>query len=107
MKTILINHQPVELYKILKFENLVYGGGEAKIVIAEGMVAVNGQIETQKRKKIVAGDVIEFDGEEFLIELDQSKPAEPAPQAVQKPQEKPKSQPQDKPAKPRRSAIKF
>lgn len=69
MKTILINQQPIELYKLLKIEALVYGGGEAKIVIADGLVKLNGKTETQKRKKILAGDIIEFDGESFLIEL--------------------------------------
>ncbi len=72
MKTININRNPVELYKILKFEALVSGGGEAKIVITEGMVQVNGAIETQKRKKIHHNDIIEFDNEKFLIQFDSS-----------------------------------
>jgi len=65
MRDVTVNIVPVELYKILKFEGLVGSGAEAKAVIAEGMVTVNGQVETQKRKKIVAGDVIAF-GEERL-----------------------------------------
>jgi len=68
MKTIGISKEPVELYKVLKFEGLVSSGGEAKIVIAEGRVFVNGSVETQKRKKIVAGDTIEFSNEKFLIQ---------------------------------------
>ena len=67
MNTIYINCEPVELYKILKFESMVYGGGEAKMVIAEGYVSVNGEIETQKRKKIYQGDTISFNGEEFTV----------------------------------------
>ncbi len=50
----------VELYKILKFEGLADSGGNAKQVIAEGLVSVNGEIETRKRKKIRAGDQIDF-----------------------------------------------
>ena len=69
MRTVEINRQPVELYKILKFEGMVGSGGEAKLVIADGMVLVNGEVETRKRKKIVAGDRIEFDGEAILIQL--------------------------------------
>ncbi len=65
MREVIITHEPVELYKILKFENMVTSGGEAKLVIEEGLVFVNGQIETRKRKKIVTGDVIEF-GEELI-----------------------------------------
>lgn len=50
----------VELYKILKFEGLADSGGNAKQAIAEGRVSVNGEIETRKRKKIRAGDQIDF-----------------------------------------------
>ena len=42
----------VELYKILKFEGLTDSGGMAKLVIADGQVSVNGEVETKKRKKI-------------------------------------------------------
>lgn len=69
MQTIEINREPVELYKILKFEGLVGTGGEAKIVIDEGMVKVNGQVELRKRNKIKGGDVIEFNGEQYTIEF--------------------------------------
>ncbi|MBL1433620.1 MAG: RNA-binding S4 domain-containing protein [Gammaproteobacteria bacterium] len=64
-----ITKEPVELYKILKFEGLVSSGGEAKLVIDEGMVTVNGKVETQKRKKIISGDIIEFGEERLLIGL--------------------------------------
>ncbi len=50
----------VELYKILKFEGLTDSGGNAKQAIAEGLVSVNGEVETRKRKKIRAGDQIDF-----------------------------------------------
>ncbi|NKF50378.1 RNA-binding S4 domain-containing protein [Shewanella sp. WXL01] len=52
----------VELYKVLKVQGLVNAGGDAKRVIAEGMVTVNGEVDTRKRKKCVVGDVIEFNG---------------------------------------------
>ena len=54
-----IAREPVELYKILKFENLAASGGEAKFRIQAGHVRVNGQTETRKRRKIRHGDVIE------------------------------------------------
>jgi ribosome-associated protein len=57
-----IEKEPTELHKILKFENMVQSGGEAKFVISEGRVRVNGNVETRKRRKILSGDVIEFDG---------------------------------------------
>ena len=55
-----LTQSPTELYKILKFEGLVSSGAEAKKVIADGLVLVNGEIETRKRKKITAGDEIQF-----------------------------------------------
>jgi len=62
-----LNTSPTELFKILKFEGLVASGGEAKTVIAEGLVSVNGEVETRKRKKIVAGDTIVFNGDTLSI----------------------------------------
>ncbi|MDH3329366.1 MAG: RNA-binding S4 domain-containing protein [Desulfobulbaceae bacterium] len=64
-RVVQISREPIELYKILKIENMVNSGGEAKAVIAEGLVRVNGEIETRKRKKIISGDVVEF-GDEII-----------------------------------------
>lgn len=69
MKTLEISHEPIELYKVLKLEGLVSSGGAAKMEIADGRVLLNGRVETQKRKKIVAGDIIGYEGEEVLIRL--------------------------------------
>lgn len=69
MQEVIITREPVELYKILKFEGIVGSGGEAKMVISEGLVKVNGEVETQKRKKIISGDIIEFMGEEYKVSL--------------------------------------
>ena len=67
MRDVTITREPVELYTILKFEGLVATGGEAKLAIAGGMVTVNGDVETRKRRKIVNGDVIAYNGESFNI----------------------------------------
>lgn len=69
MRVVEITREPVELYKILKFEGMAGTGGEAKMVISDGLVRVNGKIETRKRKKIVAGDTIEFDQDIIRIQL--------------------------------------
>jgi ribosome-associated protein len=69
MRDVEITREPVELYKILKFEGMVASGGQAKAVIAAGMVQVNGMVETRKRKKIVGGDLIEFNGERIQVRL--------------------------------------
>ncbi len=69
MTTIEITQEPVELFKLLKFESIVSSGGEAKHVISEGYVLVNEQVETRKRKKMSAGDRIEFNGEKYVLRL--------------------------------------
>jgi ribosome-associated protein len=67
MRVVEIKKEPIELYMVLKLDNMVASGGEAKFVIAEGLVLVNGEVETRKRKKIVAGDIIEFNNEKMQI----------------------------------------
>ena len=67
LKIITINKEPAELFKVLKFEGLVESGGMAKLVVGDGRVKVNGIVETRKRKKLVSGDVIEFNNESYSI----------------------------------------
>lgn len=69
-RTVKLTKIPVELHKILKFENLASSGGEAKHMIAEGLVKVNGRVETQKQKKIYSGDIIETAGYRLEMERD-------------------------------------
>ncbi len=59
---VVLNTEPVELYKILKFEALASSGAEAKLLIDEGLVSVNGEPEFRRRRKIVSQDLVEFDG---------------------------------------------
>ncbi|MBP3139381.1 RNA-binding S4 domain-containing protein [Aliivibrio fischeri] len=65
-----VNVQPIELYKVLKIANVVSGGGEAKHVIGEGYVGVNGELEKRKRRKMYDGDVIEFNEEYYVVICD-------------------------------------
>lgn len=73
MRLVTVHEEPVELYKILKFEGLVSSGADAKAAVAEGLVKVNGEIETRKRKQISAGDIIEFGPETLRIVLDDTR----------------------------------
>lgn len=57
----------VELNKLLKFENLVMSGGEAKVAIQSGAVWVNGSEELRVRRKLVAGDEVRFAEVELRI----------------------------------------
>lgn len=69
MRDVEIRREPVELYKLLKFEGMASSGGQAKMVIAEGLVTVNGKAETRKRRKIVAGDIVSFAGDKIRIQV--------------------------------------
>ncbi|MCF8366692.1 MAG: RNA-binding S4 domain-containing protein [Bacteroidales bacterium] len=63
MKFELNQQEYIELMKLLKFLGLVESGTEAKIVIDDGLVKVNGQTEQRRRCKIRSGSKVEFDGE--------------------------------------------
>lgn len=68
MKTFELHDQEfIELNRLLKIMSMVGTGGEAKIRISEGEALLNGEPETQVRKKLRSGDVIEFGGEKIAI----------------------------------------
>jgi len=68
-ESILIRAEPIELCQLLKFAGLTASGGEAKNVIADGLVVVNGETETRKRRKMVAGDQVTFAGKSIRVTL--------------------------------------
>ncbi|MGY3571741.1 RNA-binding S4 domain-containing protein [Vibrio paucivorans] len=72
-----VSSQPIELYKVFKIANLVGGGGEAKHIISEGYVAVNGELETRKRRKMYDGDFFEFNQEYYVVVCDAPVTEEP------------------------------
>lgn len=67
METIKLRDDFIKLGQLLKLAGLVESGVDAKFVIQDGLVKVNGQVETQRGKKIVAGDIVEFDGNSVKI----------------------------------------
>ena len=67
MENITIETEFIKLDALLKFAALTATGGEAKQVIADGMVAVNGETCTMRGKKCRAGDVIELDGQSVEV----------------------------------------
>jgi len=67
METLAIHDEYIELYKVLKIENMAASGGEAKFLISEGLVRVNGQVDTRKRRKTRPDEVVEYNGEEVRI----------------------------------------
>lgn len=68
MEIIKLREEFIKLGQALKAANLVSSGVEAKDVILEGMVKVNGEKKYQRGKKLRAGDVVSFNGEEIKIE---------------------------------------
>ena len=58
----------IKLGQALKAAGMAESGVDAKFAIQDGLVKVNGAIETQRGKKLVAGDIVEFDGETIKIE---------------------------------------
>lgn len=68
MEIIKLREEFIKLGQALKAANLVESGVHAKDVIIEGLVKVNGVVETQRGKKLRAGDVVSFNGETIKIE---------------------------------------
>ena len=67
MVTINLREDYIKLGQALKAVGLVENGVEAKIVILDGLVKVNGKVETQRGKKLIDGDIVSFNGEEIEI----------------------------------------
>ncbi len=57
----------IELIKLLKICEVAQTGGHGKILITEGEVLLNGEVETRKRKKVYLGDVVEVEGIEIVV----------------------------------------
>ena len=68
MQVIKLREDYIKLGQALKAAGLVENGVDAKFVIQDGLVKVNGSIEKQRGKKLIAGDIVEFDGEQIKIE---------------------------------------
>ena len=68
MQVIKLREEYIKLGQALKAAGLVESGVDAKFVVQDGLVKVNGRIETQRGKKLVDGDIVEFDGETVKIE---------------------------------------
>lgn len=67
MKEIIIATEYITLGQFLKYVNAVDSGATAKIVILEGQVLVNDEVETRRGKKLRDGDRISFDGIDYIV----------------------------------------
>ena len=64
---VVISTEFIKLQDAMKYANIVYSGGEAKALIQEGQVSVNGEVCTMRGKKLYNGDKFEFMGQTYLI----------------------------------------
>lgn len=67
MEEVIIRDEFIKLGQALKLAGLVESGVDAKMVIQDGLVRVNGRVETQRGKKLVDKDEVSFDGNTFVI----------------------------------------
>ena len=67
-ETIQIHTEFIKLQDLLKFAGAVETGGDAKLIIQEGRVAVNGEVCTMRGKKLRPGDTVQFQGQEILVQ---------------------------------------
>ena len=68
METIKLREEYIKLGQALKAAGLVSSGIEAKEVIMDGLVKVNGEVDTRRGKKLYDGDTVSYDGEDIKIE---------------------------------------
>lgn len=67
METIIIKDDFIKLGQAMKLAGMVGSGVEAKVLIQDGEVEVNGEVDTRRGRKLVEGDVVTFNGESFRI----------------------------------------
>ena len=67
MENIYLRDEFIKLGQALKLAGLVSSGVEAKEVIQEGLVKVNGEVDTRRGKKLVEGDIFEFEGNKVQV----------------------------------------
>jgi len=62
-----LSGEPIALFQLLKATRLCGTGGEAKVMIREGRVTVDGEVETRLRKKIRMGQTVTCNGEQIVV----------------------------------------
>lgn len=68
MERIKLKEEYIKLGQALKAAGFAASGVEAKFAVQEGLVKVNGKVETQRGKKLVAGDIVEYQNQQIKIE---------------------------------------
>ena len=68
MKTVKITTEYITLGQFLKLADIVNGGGEAKLIIAEGLVEVNGEVDTRRGRKLRDKDIVTYQKQSYQVE---------------------------------------
>ena len=68
MEKVIIRDDFIKLGQAMKLAGMVGSGVDAKMLIQDGQVEVNGEVDTRRGRKLYAGDIVTFDGEEIKIE---------------------------------------
>ena len=67
MEEIKIRDEFIKLGQLLKLADMVQDGVEAKYVIADGLVKVNGEVDDRRGRKVYEGDIVSYDGQEIKV----------------------------------------
>jgi len=70
LRQVIIREVPIELCQFIKFGGLAESGGEAKYLISEGLVQLNGIVETRKGRKLDIGDQVSVNGRTIVVALE-------------------------------------
>jgi ribosome-associated protein len=73
-RTIELDERPINLTQVLKLAGCALSGGEAKVLIADGQVHVNGEVELRKRRQMKAGDTVAIKGGPTIVLAAASRP---------------------------------
>ncbi|MFL5754323.1 MAG: RNA-binding S4 domain-containing protein [Bacteroidia bacterium] len=68
METFKLSTEYIQLLQLIKIKRWMNSGGEGKILVDEGLIKLNGVVETRYRAKLRPGDVVEYDGQVVKIE---------------------------------------
>ena len=68
-RVVVVREEPIELSRLLKLAGATESGGEAKQIINDGLVRVNGEVEMRKGRKLRAGDRVTYGGETLVVEI--------------------------------------
>jgi ribosome-associated protein len=60
----------IELNTFLKINNIASTGGQAKTIIRNGEILLNGNVETRNKKKLYTGDTVTYNSKKFVVTID-------------------------------------